>query len=1047
MTFILLLNIIAHITGGDNEGSEKIPLDRERIHLFLEDVLIIPNIRRKDRLMLRVLFFILLVCLFCSSGSGQDLMVSGQITSRITNEPLVAANIQVKGTQLGTTSDMNGNFRLTLANMQEATLVVTYVGYKRAEVTISESVSDLRIGLDQDILKTSEVVVTGFASSVKRENLANAVATISAKELIPSPAQTIEQALAGKFAGVEISQNTGAPGGGISVNLRGIRTIEGSTQPLYVVDGVILNNAATQSGIDLISRAAAAGSANPQGQPVNRIADLNPNDITSVEILKGASAAALYGSKAANGVILITTKSGVPGATRVDVNQQIGFNSLLRKIGTRRFPDTLEVFKKYGSAGVRLYQQSGGRFIDYEEEMYGQMGFINETGIGVGGGNDQTQFYASGLYRDEDGIVLNTGHNKYSGRLNVFHKFSEKVRVSTLLNFTQTESNRSITGNDNTNTTLGFSLAFTPSFLDVRPSGGVYPDHPFNPSNPFHTRDILVNREKVWRTTGAVGLTWHIISTQDHNLDFVGQGGVDFYLQENRVVSPPELQFERGASLPGASLLGETNALNTNLYLNLVHNFTATSDLSLQTTAGIQIENQDMNNVLNEARGLVVTQTNVDQAASINAFQTVTKQREFGFYVQEEVSIQDRYYLTGGLRGDASSANGDPDKFYLFPKVSGSVRLSQFDFWEPLMPSVSEFKVRVAYGQTGNLPPPDAKFTSLVPLNTGGRGGLVAGTRRGAPGIRPERTAETEAGFDATFLNENATLEFTYFKQNVSDLLLIHTLPPSSGFTDEFINGGAMETFGFEVSLGVTPFREEEFGWTSRVNFYQTESEITALSVPAFNKGGFATFLGTYRIETGLSPTTIIGAETNAGGKNIPLGNSTPDFIMSFNNLFRYGNFELGFLWEWKNGGDVINLGKLITDLGGTTDDYDQLGQFNIRSSDGLRDSIVTMKKGDGRLAVLGRETAPYIEDGSYWKLRELRLTYNVSQEFVQNVFGKHITYLRVGISGRNLLVFTKYKGYDPEVSQFGNVSIGRSVDTLPFPSSRSMYFHISFGL
>jgi len=999
--------------------------------------------------MARLYNVLLLALAFCvASTYGQGLEIAGKVSAKGAREGLPGAIVRVKATTVGTTTDVSGDFKITLKELTSATLLISYVGYKTAEVEVTSSRSDLRIVMEEDILKTSEVVSTGFASSVKRENLANSVATVSAKELVGVPAQTLDQALTGKFAGINVSQNTGAPGGGISVTLRGVSTIEGATQPLYVVDGVIVNNAANQSGIDFVSKAASAGSDNPQGQPVNRIADINPNEIQNIEVLKGASAAALYGSKATNGVVIITTKQGVPGRTKVEISQQVGFNSLLRKIGTRKFPDTNEVAKKYGSAGVALFKQNQNQFIDYEDEMYGQKGFISETNVSASGGNERTQFFASGLSRIENGIVKKAGYKKYGGRVNISHKFSDDVKINALANIIRSESDRSITGNDNTNTTLGFSLAFTPSFYDIRPVNGAYPDHLFNPSNPLATRDLLQNNEIVNRSIGSLQLDWNILRSEEQTLDFIAKGGVDFYSQENRVYSPPELQFERNATQPGASLLGETRSTNGNLYLNLVHGYTTPSNITFKTAAGIQHERQDLNSVLNEARGVIVTQTNIQQAASINAYQNTLKQRELGFYVQEEVNLFDEIFLTAGVRGDASSVNGDPDKFYFFPKASGSLRLSKYPFWEGLSSVANEFKVRLAYGETGNLAPPVAKFTSLVPRNIGGGGGLVPSTRKGDPTIKPERTKELETGFDATLFDGNASLEFSYFNKSISDLLLIPSLAPSSGFTDRYINGGKMKTSGVEVSLGVTPVRGDEFSWRSRVNFFKSSSEITQLDVPAFNLGGFATFLGTYRIQEGLSPTTIVGSEKNPDGSFKKLGDETPKFQLSFVNSLTFGNFDLGFLWEWKQGGDVINLGKLITDLGGTTEDYDEPGQFTlVRRSTGNRDSTVTMKKGDGRLAVLGLDTAPYIEDGTYLKLREVTLAYNFSPEFVSKLFGGGLSSLRVGISGRNLLIFTKYTGYDPEVSQFGNVAIGRSVDTLPFPSSRSFYFNVSLGL
>ncbi|NIR50803.1 TonB-dependent receptor plug domain-containing protein, partial [candidate division KSB1 bacterium] len=277
---------------------------------------------------------------------------------------------------------------------------------------------------------------------------AHSVGTVSAEELEPAPAQTLERALTGKIAGVNVSQNTGAPGGGINVNLRGISTITGSTQPLYVVDGVIVSNADIQSGIDLVTEATVAGSPTPQGQPTNRIADINPNDIENVEVLKGASAAAIYGSKATNGVVIITTKQGTAGGTQVDITQQLGFSSILNKIGTRRFTEETAL-EQYGDVGLQLFQANGGRFIDQEDVLFGEEGFLTETNISVRGGSRETQFYVGGTIQDEDGIIKNTGYEKFSGKVNVNHKISDRLRVSAFTTFARTESDRSITGNDN----------------------------------------------------------------------------------------------------------------------------------------------------------------------------------------------------------------------------------------------------------------------------------------------------------------------------------------------------------------------------------------------------------------------------------------------------------------------------------------------------------------------------------------------------------------------------------------------------------------------
>lgn len=992
--------------------------------------------------------WILMLMFIFSVGAvlGQDLQVSGTVTSAEDGEPLPGANIIVLGTTRGTSTDLNGTFSIKVPDVSSATLVISFFGYKSVQEDVSSSNKNISVSLEEDVLKTEEVVITGVATSVKRSALANSVATVSANELLGAPSQTLDAALSGKFAGIKVTQNTGAPGGGMNVNLRGTSTIVGRTQPLYVIDGVIIDNSANQSGIDVVSAATGAGSSRPQGQPTNRIGDVNLADVENIEVLKGASASALYGSKATNGVVIINTKKGNIGRTKIDVSTQYGFNSILNDIGTRKFT-AQTALDDFGQQGQDFFNANGN--IDHEKILYGESGKLFQTSVSARGGNEKTQFYSSVFFQDDDGIVKNTGYSKYTGKVNLDHRFNAKLKVGVTTSVQRAESDRGITGNDNSGTTFGFALGGTPSFFDLRPTGGVYPTNIYGTSNPVETRDLLENNEVVYRTINSMNLNYSIFQMGNQSLDFIFQGGFDFYSQENQVYSPNELQFERNDLTPGASLLNEVESITYNTYFNLSHLYSTANQIVFRTSTGWQLENLNQNSVLTHADGLVGGQRNVDQGASVATFQNRTIQRDRGFYLQEEVDIQDTYFLTAGFRMDNSSANGDPDKFNFYPKASGSVRVSQYGFWDSYSEMVNELKVRVAYGESGNLPPANAKYESKTKQNIGGQVGLVNLLQKGNPDIEPERTSELEFGVDASFMNDRAGLEFTMFFQTITDLLLEQDIPLSTGSASQFVNGGEMETNGFEVALTLNPFRYRDFRWISRTNYYKTESEITKLTVDPFNIGGFATFLGTYRIQEGWSPTTIVGSEMKADGvTHVKLGDETPDFIMSFANSFTfYKNLELSFLWEWKKGGDIINLGKLITDLGAVSEDYDDLAFFHIDGTGAYDPNASTeMKKGEGRLAVLGNETAPYVEDGSYWKLRELSLSYTFNREAIQNVYSG-FSYLRVGLAGRNLLVFADYTGYDPEVSQFGNVPIGGSVDTIPFPSARSIYFNLAFGL
>ena len=1032
---------------------------------------------------------------------AQTRTITGQVTVAGTGETLPGAQLIVKDTFLGTTTDADGVYNLE-APEAEFDLLVTFVGYKTSEQTVATGVTNLNFALETDVLRSEEVVVTGIASSVKRKNLAHSVASISSADLVAAPTQTLESALSGKFPGITVRQNTGAPGGGMSVNLRGTSTLFGATQPLYVVDGVIINNAANQSGADLVTAAAGAGSSTPQGQPTNRVGDINPQDIETIEVLKGASAAAIYGSKAANGVIIITTKRGKPGAIQFRISQRIGTTSILKKLGHQAYGSYEDAVGQFGAdlsaeglnaAGVTAYDafrasvgidsvnslaaNAAGRTvlagmfgsnwanvdIDYEDELYGVTGALTETNISVGGGTNRTRFYVGATIKNDQGIVKNTGYSKFAGQLNLDHRFSDRATLSLSTNFIRTESDRGITGNDNTNTTFGFSLAFTPSFVDIRADeDGIYRDHPSNPSNPLHTRDVLVNNEVVFRSIVSFNFKYNILQGTNMGLNFIAQGGADFYSQENNFYSPPELQFEKNGASPGNTINNTVASINSNLYLSLAHRLNM-GGINLSTTAGVQWETADLAELTISGTNVIPTQTNVDQAVNLLVLHTITKQQDRGFFVQEEVNIGDLIYLTGALRGDRSSVLGNTDDFLTYPKASASFRLSELPFWAPLAGISDEFKLRVAWGKTGNLPSPSSKFTALLPSNIGGLAGLVTSGRQGKADVLPETTTEIEYGFDASFLGGFASLEFTLFQQEITDLLLTADKPASSGFFLEVINGGKMETKGIEAALTLNLIRTPSLEWNSRINFYKTESEVTQLDIDPFNTGGFATFLGTYRIQEGWSPTAIVGSEMEDGkdkdGNTIrvhtKLGDETPDFQMSFNNIFRVGPLGLRFLVDWKNGGDVINLGNLLSDLGGTTFDYAESADFKVTingkdttiTDGGIIGDITVDQAGPLRLGLLGLFTAPYIEDGSYIKLRELAIDYSLPKSIINGLLGGAVDYLTLSLTGRNLWMSTPYTGYDPEVSQFGNLAIGGSVDTIPFPSSKSIFFDITFGL
>ena len=1007
---------------------------------------------------------ILLLVVGISMGHSQTM--SGKVTDSETGEPLIGAQVFVKGTFVGTTTDVSGLYSLDVDG--NATVIVAYIGYKTQELIPSGGSGNF--AMEPDILRQDEVVVTGLVSTVKRRNAANAVASVSGNDLVNAPTQTLDQALSGQFAGVNIRRNTGAPGGGTNVNLRGQSTLTGSTQPLYVIDGVIVNNDANQSGVDVVTAATGAGSSRPQGQPTNRIGDINPNDVESIEVLKGASAAAIYGAKASNGVVIINTKRGKGGETKFNFSTKTGSSTLLRKMGHRKFETFEEAYLQYGTGAqygmngsvdemkadvtafdtevaslqedfenqypdstfvspsisdlnpsfFSTYEQSwANNDFDYEEILYGETGQLTEHTLSVVGGDETTQFYLGGQFMDEGGIIKNTGYEKISGRFNVDHRLSEKAKISVSTNLIRSESDRGVTGNDNTNMTYGFSIGFTPSFIDIRQKpDGSFPINHFNPSNPLETAEYFVNNEVTYRALSALRLDYNLLRTETMNLDFLAVAGADFYNQENEVFIPPFLQIEEAKDEAGQSVMTTTDNLNTNLSLNVVHQMKMPG-LNFNTTAGLQYETYDWNSVFVHATGMIPTQTNVDKASSQAVYHDKKMRQDRGIFFQEEVTVGDNIYAVFSMRGDVSSTMGDTETREWYPKAAASYQLGEVAVFDNL-------KLRGAWGQTGNMPQTRAKYTTLSSSNIGGINGLVPSSTLGNPNIKPERTTELEFGADFSMMGGFATLEATLYQQAIEDLILLVDEAPSSGASNSWRNGGEMETNGLELALGLNPTSLVELGgldWNLHMTYYTNESKVTALTVDPYNYGGFATFLGTYRIAEGWSPTAIVGADYDANGNHVELGNENPDYRLSIRNSFSFGPLSLSFLIDHKEGGHAINLANLIYDLGGTTADYEENGS---------------------RTAVLGGgSTAPYVESTTYTALRDLSLIYTLPSSLTD---GYSLSNVQLGLALRNWWMASDYTGLSPEVSQFGNEAVGGSVDTNPFPLSKSIYLTLSMG-
>jgi len=985
---------------------------------------------------LRVCGTALLFSLFSAQfAAGQVRQISGRVTNTQTQEGIPAATVAVTGTGIVAETNNEGIYQLN-APAGDVGLIVRAIGFKRQQLGVPAAQNTADVALEPDVFNLEEIVITGQATGVERQNLPNAVATVSAGELTRAPTSTIEGALQGKIPGALIQANSGAPGGGFQVNLRGVSTIIGSVDPLFVVDGIVISNAAIPNGANAVTAAQAGGNPRNQDNPVNRIADLNPEDIERIEVLKGGSAAAIYGSKATNGVVIITTKRGQQGRPQFNITQRFGFFTRANELGSRTFgslDEALDVFTDTATV-TALFQP--GRSFNFEDELYGQRSLSYETSASVSGGTESTKYYVSGLVKKDGGIATNTGYNKQALRSNLDQQLGGGVQLQVNVSGTHSSADRGLSNNDNTGTSPFLVFPFTPSFVDLLPTSSGdslqpsdFPRNPFERSNPLQTFEFLQNDEDVWRLLGTTTLRWSAIQSARQNLQFIGVGGVDYFQQDNNFVSPPELQFEPNDGQPGTVVLTKSSNRNLNLALNVTHTFTPSEGgTQFTTSGGIQYEERRLSATQVLGRNLLTGQQSPQQAASQTVLSNLQPVRDLGIFGQEEILLAgERLLLIAGIRADRSSSNGNPDKYYFYPKFAASYR-----FPRPFG-GIDELKLRGAYGQTGNRALFGALFSPDTTATIGGISGTFIGTRAGDPNIKPERQEEFEGGFDATFANGRAELTFTAYQRSIRDLLLEQTLAPSTGQENRiFSSGSTLRNRGIEASLTLSPIRSTNLNWIFRTTFFANRAKITRLEVPAYQTGGFALSLGTYQIERDSSPTQIFGGVGQDAEGNLiagKVGDANPDFQMSFSNDIDFHRFTLGFLFDWKKGGDIINLTEFLYDAGQNSRDFTEPGG------------------GSDRIARFGEGfTDVYVQDGSYLKLREVNLSYNLPEAFTSALFGRSIRTARVSLTGRNLLRVTPYRGLDPEVSNFGNQAIVRNIDVAPFPPSRSFFISVDLG-
>lgn len=978
---------------------------------------------------------------FCGQLLAQDRLVTGKVTDSKDGSPLPGVTVSVKGTSKGTTTDGQGVFKVNVAN--NATLIISSVGFNSKNVSVGNR-SEVNISLDEDVSSLEEVVVTGLASSIKRSNTANSVGKLDAKDLMgtTSPA-TLDGAMSGKLAGANIRQNSGAPGGGVSIQLRGPSSVLGSSEPLYVIDGVIMNNSQFNTGAGTGSfNGATSANSGTQDQGANRIADLNPNDIESMDILKGPSAAAVYGTRANAGVIVITTKRGKAGRTNIKFAQDIGFSSAINLLPSSNWDEAkIKLFGGfYGvdeATALATFRAANGNTVDYDKEIFGNTGSVTNSTLTITGGNDKTRFFVSGGINNETGIVKNTGFGRRSIRVNIDQKVSKAIDFGVGMSYVNSNSSRSFLGNDNNGVSLGYSIAYLPNFLDLRRrADGTYPESPGTGQNPFEVVDRMENKDEVNRFNTSGNFNILLLNKETSSLRLSARGGIDYLVQDPRIYAPEDMQYQALRALPGSSRFATNKAFNTYLQSSLTYTWKI-AGIDMATQAVYQQDNTIRSESWIQGDGLLPNQRNPATAAKVLTFTNVEPEAVKAYDFNHEFNWKDKIIARVGVRNDRTTLVGETSKWFTYPRANAAINLHKFDFFSS--ETISQLKARVAFGQTGGYPRFGDIYSLLVGVNYGGKLGSVTPSVVGNPGIQPERAQELEFGIDLGLFKNKITLEASYYDKIIKDFLFAFPTSNSTGVSSISVYpAGDLTNRGIELGLNVQAIKTKKLSWNTGLQFWNNRSDVPRLAVaPSFvASSGFGNF-GRSRIQQGFSPTLLWGRDA-AGNSPLPIKEGQPDFQMSWKNSVTVGSFDFSMLWHWQQGGANSSLNRELKDEAGTTFDWSE----PEKAADG---SSTVKGLGPRLFGNPGYSTENYLFSTTYIRMREVALNYNVPKQTLAKIFGETVQGIRVGLSGQNLINVSDYfkYNYDPESSNFGNRPIGGNIDLTPFPSSKKVFFKV----
>lgn len=1029
-------------------------------------------------LFLLTALILLMVCSFAQvTITGKVTATSGTQTNGI-----AGISVTIKGTSYGDGTNDQGAYKFSApVKPGKYTVAFSGVGYQTTEVTLlvvantNEYTVDAR--LSEMVSNMDEVVITGASAGTTRRQLGSYVSTVKADELTKGATGNVLAALQGKTAGAQITQNSGDPAGGMSVRLRGISSIGSSSEPLYIIDGVIVNNGTnrvtnTQSGYDGVNVVGAIGQ--------SRLVDINPQDIERVEVLNGAAAAAIYGSRANAGVVQIFTKKGKSGAPKISFSTSIMSSSLRKKLDVNQSPTKFggptdgpgALTQDVIAAPLATTTTAVNRY-DYQDYIF-QNALGTDNSVSISGGTDKTKYYVSGSYFFNQGIIKNTDFQRYSFRANIDQVINKWANFNIGLNYVNSSANEKPDGNSFYSPMNSVTIIGNFHKIEERDAlGNIKAVGERGRANPVSVIEDIKQRQTTGRVIANIGLKLMPVKylTIDYSM------GIDNYAQNGTTYIPPYAYNASTAFWGGGTTLdptqnGYASTGNNNFYainhdLNATYNIDINSKINSVTQVGYSQQYEKNNYSLLQGRGLAPFVQTVNGASTI--LPGVDERSEIsisGVYLQQNFKYRNQLFLTGAIRQDGSSVFGSDQRKQIYLKGSASYVISGTSFWENL--GVANWwnlaKIRMAYGESGNLTGIGAyqRYNTYSASSFIGRTSLNSSGTLANENVKPERQAEFEVGTDLSFFNNRLGFTMNVYKKKVTDLLINRFIAPSSGFSSLQDNFGSLENKGYEIVLTGKPVANKNLQWAITGIYNHNRNKATdigqALILLSTNSGApvsiiqgqpIGVFYGTFfavdangsqvknsagipQIEMGVQNSVLQytpGRDANGLPRGATLrriiGNPNPDFTASLVNELNYKKFGLRMQIDAVKGVDVFNA--------------------DFRTRQGVGNGKEAEKEQRGELP-RGYITGIYaieewrIDDGDYVKLRELSLSYDFGRI-------KSISNLMVSFSGRNLISWDNYKGYDPEVNAGGQSTILRGIDfgAVPIPKTFSLGIKAQF--